>query len=1194
MYLRQIELENFKSFGKRLTIPLMEGYTAVTGPNGSGKSNISDAILFVLGPKSSRALRAGKLTDLIFNGGKSRDPASFTKVSLVFDNRDRMIPLEADTVKLTRLIKLTQGGEGYNSYFYVNGRKSTLAEFDTLLSNSRISADGYNLVQQGDVTNIVEMSDLERRRILDDISGISRFDNDIAKAEGERDQAEQNIERISIILTELQRQIEQLEEEKRAAERYLEVRDLLTRSRAEMAHKRKESTLSEIQSIKEQIQEYDREVEALRESKGRLESEIEGIDSRTSEIEERIQAKGGEEYQDLKRRIDQAKIELARTQDNRDRYLSDAEEIKENLEERKNEDIASEIQGMESRLEKKGSALEEKKQELEGKREELEQLNQRMRACDDEVQSLEEEVDGLDRELKEREGELHRLNLNRERLEDRRERLQVDVAELEEEYKNIEFEISDIDWNIKQIKGEAKDYSERLRELREQFHERKRQEDKLSRQSEELEQAIRRMTREYNHLKAEAEAAENVAKGYNRAVSSILEARDKGRIKGIHGTIAELAKVEDRYETALNVAAGSRMQSIVVEDDEVGAEAIEFLKGNKLGRATFLPLNKMRVSRPRGKARMVVHRTMGYAIDLIDFDERYRAVFSYVLGDTMVVEDLKKARELMGGVRLVSLDGEVIEASGAMAGGNLGGGRLKFGGSSRGKLEELGRELQAMTAESENVNQELQQVRQEMMELESQIRELGGSGDLKGDRVKNLESRKGELRDKLGGIKDELAKKGEEMDRLGEEISTLEGTERELNEEMERLRSARERRSSRIMELAPKELSSGLKELQEEVHRLTGQVSEMKGEKESLETQLRLLRERRDDFERMEREAQQKIGNLHRQAEEAEGREEELKKDLAGLRKIEDSMDQEIKRLKETKDQLFQKRTRLDAERDKIQGKIETSSDFTIGLRTKLSIAEERLKEVEEEISQYEVEVSFPLPTLEKLKQTIRECETAMSDMGAVNLRAIDDHQEKVNRYEELRGEMERLESQKGDLLELMEELNEKKKVRFLEVFEAVSENFKSVYSELSDGGEASLSLADPEEPFQGGLIIRARPKSGKSTRLQALSGGEKSLTALSFIFAIQEYQPSPFYLLDEVDMFLDAVNADMVARRVQKASRMAQFVQITLRKVTMNKADHLIGVTMRDSGISKVIMRPHMEDQKMFKEAPEEAEGAA
>lgn len=264
MYLMQIEVENFKSFGKKMTIPMLGGFTAVTGPNGSGKSNISDAILFVLGPKSSKALRAGKLTDLIFNGGNSKQPASFCKVSLVFDNTDRTIPVDADVVRLTRHVKLSDSEAGYNSYFFVNDKKSSLGEFDYLLASARISADGYNLVQQGDVTRIVEMSPLERRRQLDDMSGISKFDEDIIRADAERKGAEENMDRLGIITAELEKQMRQLETEKAAALRYMETRDRLALSKSRMAHKKKEMAETEVNATRTQIENYNKEIEALK------------------------------------------------------------------------------------------------------------------------------------------------------------------------------------------------------------------------------------------------------------------------------------------------------------------------------------------------------------------------------------------------------------------------------------------------------------------------------------------------------------------------------------------------------------------------------------------------------------------------------------------------------------------------------------------------------------------------------------------------------------------------------------------------------------------------------------------------------------------------------------------------------------------------------------------------------------------
>ncbi len=1198
MYLKQIELENFKSFGKKLSIPLLEGFTVVTGPNGSGKSNISDAILFVLGPSSSRAIRAGRLTDLIFNGGKSKSPASYTKVSLVFDNEDRMIPLDKDTVKLTRLVKLSDNETGYNSYFYVDGRKSTLREFDSLLSNSRISADGYNLVQQGDVTNIVEMTDLERRKILDDISGISKFDEDIEDAEEEREEAEDNIERISIILDELEKQIEQLKEEKETTSRYLELKEQLNVSKAQMAHKKRESIKREIQAIKEQIEDQEEEINRLKERKKEILVKIEEVRTKIEEAEQEIEDKGGEEFRELKEKIDETRIELARAQDARERALDEIDEIESALEKRgkEKEELKSKLESLTQQLEETNSLHEEKSAVLQEKNERIEKIQEKMRSCDDELEELEKKKLELDEGLGNKKEETHDLKLKIERLEDKKERLETNIAYIEEKIKNNKFEINDLDWNIKDIKKRAKNSSQKIKEVQEELHEKKNLEDKLSRQAEELEQAVKRLTRKYNHLKAEKEAAENIARGYTQSVRAVLEARDRGQIRGIHGTIAELAQVEEEYEVALNTAAGGRMQSIVVEDDEVAATAINFLKKNDLGRATFLPLNKMKARRPRAKAIRAVKKTIGYAIDLIHFDEKYKGAFSYVFGDTIVVKTLNKARELMGGVRLVTLDGDLIEASGAMVGGTSYTGNLKFGSSSKGKLEEVGKELQEAIEQSDVVSEKLKKVRDEMTELENKLRELKSVGSNKEENLESLNSKKEELKNELNKLKEDKKEKVSEAQQID---NTLEGLSEKLSQtdtEIQELEEKREDIRDRIMELAPKNLSSELKDLQHETHELTNTVSELKKQRESLETQISLTKERLEEMISLEKEAENKTQELESEASDCQQKESELRKELKGLRKLEDSLGDEMKALREKRDKLFKEETSLEAEEDKVEEKIETSKDFSIGLETKLSTAEDDLEEINEEIESYEVEVEYPLPKLEELKKRIREQEDAISSMGAVNLRAIDDYEQKKERYTNLQEETGRLEEQKKELLSLMKKLNEKKKTAFFEVFEAVNENFVRIYSDLSGGGEAKLQLEYPKEPFDGGLIIKAKPKAGKTLRLQALSGGEKSLTALSLIFAIQEYLPSPFYLLDEVDMFLDAVNADMVARRIKKASQRAQFVLITLRKVTMNKADHMIGVTMKDNGVSKIVMKPDMSEELSDINLPEEAaeEGAS
>ncbi|MCG7844884.1 MAG: chromosome segregation protein SMC, partial [Methanomassiliicoccales archaeon] len=632
---------------------------------------------------------------------------------------------------------------------------------------------------------------------------------------------------------------------------------------------------------------------------------------------------------------------------------------------------------------------------------------------------------------------------------------------------------------------------------------------------------------------------------------------------------------------------GGRMQSIVVEDDEVASNAINYLKRGNLGRATFLPLNKMLDGKPRGKALLAEREAAGFAIDLIRFDAQYRAAFWYVFGDTVVVDSLQQARQLMGGVRLVTVGGELIEASGAMVGGTVEGSKLKFG-SSKGKTDEVGEELRKAIDQADKVATELVALRQEVADLESKIREIGGTDRGKGIELEGLQKQLAEQKARQKRVAESIIGKKAERDKAVSQAADIGLLITKLDGELNKLKEEREARSKRLLEIAPAELSQKLRVVQASVVNASQSLSEKRIEHESLKMKAQVREGRLTEMTEHDRLWQEKLQQLGAQGKAAGERETKLRVELSALKKIEDSMGQEIIALRDEKEKLLGQKGQAQADREKVAVKLETSGDFLIGLNTKRTVAEDMLKDLLQEIAQHNLVVSYPLPSLDDIRSEMMLCENALNGMGAVNLRAIEDYDEKKARHVELRGETKRLEDQRDQLISLTDQLNERKKVNLVKVFDAVNANFRRVYAELSGGGEAELLLENPQEPFMGGLVIKARPRNGKVLRLEALSGGEKSLTALAFIFALQEWQPSPFYMLDEVDMFLDAVNAEMVANRVKKSSTTAQFVQISLRKVTLNKADHIIGVTKPAGGISNVIFKPNIGD---FSELEKEIE---
>ena len=1184
MYLKQVELENFKSFGGKLTVPLMEGYTAITGPNGSGKSNITDAILFVLGPKSSKAVRAGKLTDLIFDGGKSKNKASYTKVSLVFDNTDRLMPWDDDEVRLTRYVKLSDNGQDYSSYFYVNDRKSTMSEFDTLLTKARISADGYNMVQQGDVMRIVQMGNSERRRILDSISGIASFDADIEKAKGERFEAETNLDRVTIITGELETELKRLERDRSDAQRYLEAKGALDIAKAQYSHRMLQMETAKLESINDQIGRISKRVEDDTQKRDAKRLEQKAKEEEIAAKEEEIAAKIGPEYKEIKQKIEDARVDLATKRsvvENAESDLEQQSEFRRNFEEslasnegnikqiqasRDDQRIRlEELEGMEKVAVAEERSISEQIASTGGEQQEL-QVRQ---------EQVEKDVDACSEELREAQGRMSKAEASSEEAHSSFEALDTKAQ-------NIDFEIKDAKWSLEQLKAEAgpsiEDYGQKVLAL-------KGKERELEKQEQELDAAYRRIDQEYNALQAEKKVSQRVNCGAE-AVEAILSLRNRGEMKGIHGTIQELATVDKGYETALAVAAGGKMQAVVVDDDQIAADCIGYLKREKLGRVTFLPLNKMMGGKPRAKAIMSLKDTDGYAIDLIDFDQRYYNAFWYVLGDTLVANNMDTARRIMGGIRIVTVAGELIDPSGAMSGGNISQQNLlKFGTASEDKLTELSEKLRKAMDALEGVRTELRRVRDDIRAADDEMRNASSSGMAQREQMAQLSGSIKELERSKKEVSEQIAAARAKVADADREFSDAKDAFTKLSARMTELTDERQRIKARIAEIAPAELQARIQSVRNELYNIreekSGVVTEISGanveiegyrkQNESLQMQLdRVLEQIKEDEDAIE---------------QGTAAMERAKIDLEALKQIEAEMESGIEDLRNQKDALKDQWYTLDSQLKELAKDIENSLASKSSFEAQAITQQAAIEARKAEVAAITIEVPEPIPSEEEIRRTIRAKETVIAEIGNVNLRAIEDYDEKKARYDKLMAEVADLNSTIKGLNDLMDDLSAKKKGLFMAAYDAVNANFKAVYAELSMGGEAFMGLENEDDPFEGGLMINAKPRNGKLLRLEALSGGEKSLTALAFIFAIQEYQPSPFYVFDEVDQNLDSVNSELVAKRIVKSSAKAQFIQVSLRKVTLAMADHLIGVTRPPSGISKVIMQPDLAEVSSYEE---------
>jgi chromosome segregation protein len=734
---------------------------------------------------------------------------------------------------------------------------------------------------------------------------------------------------------------------------------------------------------------------------------------------------------------------------------------------------------------------------------------------------------------------------------------------------------------LNQTKNAMKSNEKGYRQLQDEFNKAKAEEEKLIRDQQDLEKIVRDRTIQYERLKAEAKVAESIQKGYSSAVGAVLEARDRGMLKGIHGTIAELATVSREYETALNIAAGSRMQSVVVDDDECAAKAIGYLKQKKIGRATFLPMNKMIEGKPRGKALMVSKDSsaLGFAIDLVKFKEEYRAAFSYVLGDTLVMKDLTAARSQMGGVRLVTLDGELIEPAGAMVGGAVGKSQLSFGIPTQNEISKAGAELSNVTEELGKTEKAVATVREKLRELEEKVHEMTGKSDVSVLKLDEFEKRAKDARLKFEKITAELKQKNAELSKCQESLARHEKARDERESSLAELRKKKELVEKKGVEILPERLQKKILDMTRAVASLREEVNRLEFERQTLDGQMggqdQRLKEYSEKLSKNEQGAKENKKNVERHTKEMAAFREELEV----LQKTQAGTEGKIKGLYEDKIKLIEEKATLEADCKQIAEKLDVKRDSMTDNQVRLKEAEGRLAEIMVEVQGYRLDETQKLPSFEYLKTTIAECEQGITAMGDVNMKALDDYDIQKKRADELKTETGRLENEKKDLLTLVAELTEKKKDGLYKVFNPINENLKDVYSKLSNGGTAELVMEYPEEPFKGGITMKVKPPDKKTTSIMMLSGGEQSLAALSFIIAIQQYDPSPFYVLDEVDQNLDAVNAERGAKYIAASSKNAQFIQISLRMATLNVADHLIGVTIQKNGISDVVMKVNISD---------------
>ncbi|MGF1991746.1 MAG: chromosome segregation protein SMC [Nostoc sp. ZfuVER08] len=1201
VHVKRVELTNFKSFGGTTQVPLLPGFTVISGPNGSGKSNILDALLFCLGLASSKGMRADRLPDLVNNTQTAKGRAAIeASVTVTFDLSDEVSRRGAEAQReeeeevegveeagednlkskipnpklpewsVTRKLRVTHQGT-YTSNYYINGVACTLTELHEELNNLRIYPEGYNVVLQGDVTSIISMNGRERREIIDELAGVAAFDRKIHQAKDTLDEVKEKEDSCRIIETELTAQRDRLSQDRAKAEKYQKLRAEFLAKQSWEAVLSWRSLQAQQEKLVSEIQTGDRNFGELNTQLTNLNSEIVQKTAELEELNAQVKALGEEELLAVQSTLATQEAERKQLLRQQTELQTASEETAKRLAQTQQEiqqhrhtlQQVAETQLVETQfIASSQQQRNEAQQTLETSRQAAAEIASASEAWVQQQTAFNRQIETLlqtlepqrteQAQLRERNNQLQQLIQEQtqliQRLEPELAAKQAECSEIETQFHASGEPIQNLAQNLSATEQELQIQQETQKRLLAEQREKQRQLDKLEAQTQ----------------------AQQEVQG-TQASKVIIQSG----MPGVCGLVVQLGRVEPRYQLALEIAAGGRLGHIVVEDDGIAAAGIELLKQKRAGRATFLPLNK--ISAPKFTQDATLRLASGfinYAVNLVDCDRRYKDVFSYVFGNTVVFGSLEQARKNIGLYRIVTLDGELLETSGAMTGGsNTQRSSLRFGTGEAAESDEVialknrlvdidriiercAEAITTLSTKTKQLSQELTETRQTRREQQLQLEQLHKD-------IKNL-------------------------------TTQLEATRSQLVQNSEKLAVAQSR-----LEVLDRELPGQETQLQQLRHVLAElEASQTPSEWQQIQATIKIQEQQLQQREAALREAEQKLKNLENQQQrlqekiqEAETRiteyeiqqiscTEAIHQVSTQLATINDQIAQTRLSFSQMELKLGEQKQKRDATEQEVRSQLLRQQQLEWEIQKLQETQEKRREELialQNQLRDVAAELPEPLPEvpdkvdLEELQKELRSLSKRLQAMEPVNMLALEEYERTQNRLQELTQKLETLEGERTELLLRIENFTTLRQLAFKEAFDAVNENFQSIFAVLSDG-DGYLQLENPEDPFNGGLNLVAHPKGKPVQRLASMSGGEKSLTALSFIFALQRYRPSPFYAFDEVDMFLDGANVERLARMIKQQSQQAQFIVVSLRRPMIESAERTIGVTQARGAYTQVL----------------------
>lgn len=1177
MFLKRIELAGFKSFADKTEMEFVRGITAVVGPNGSGKSNISDGIRWVLGEQSAKSLRGGKMEDIIFAGSDARKAVNYGEVSLTLDNEDHTLPLDFSEVTVTR--RVHRSGE---SEYLINKQSCRLKDITELFMDTGIGREAYSIIGQGRIEEILSTRSEDRRGIFEEASGIVKYKSRKKDATRKLDDTEQNLLRIHDLISELEDQIGPLKDQSEKAIRYKELRE-------QLKHQEISVYVHQIEGIHNAWQEGNAKLEVLKDEQLELSTVVSAHDAKLES--------GRSALRTLEEQIEKQQEQLLRYSEAFEKSEGYGEVLKErkrNLESNR-EQLMLTLGSVGERSADRQRELGDLEAKLEASRQKLVELRNQI---ENEETRLEGVADGINQSQEEKlkSALLELMNLmanarNEIRYADQqKENLERRMSRSAEESGKWAARQAELTANQKGLKDKIALLGKELSNLRGAYITESEQLSKRQKLIEETQSGLRKWEQKREAQVSRFDTMKEMQDdfdGFMLGVKEVLKGARKGQLTGVHGAVAELISVPERLEMAVETAMGASLQHVVMDNETVSRQAIAFLKQRQLGRATFLPLDVIRPRQISGSDRGMVEDAEGFVgigSELVGYDDKYASIIGSLLGNVVIAESLEQANRIAARCqyryRVVTLEGDVVNAGGSMTGGSQ---HKKNNSllSRKRQLDQLNSEIEESERQIVKLKQGIAKLREEQENASVKLENLRRDGDEKRLEEQSVSGDLKQLEQELRHVLEQVESSGAERSGFESEVRGLEEARKQASAELERLEKEEKEAHEGIRnaESTRKANESAKEELQGKLTSM--KVSEGKLDQEifSLEEQLRRLRQ---DVGSQDKELRQNRNLLHT-----------IEQDLASntLEAVKQKEDLNSYRLKKE-----ETATALDfarAERSALTRKLEQEESKTKDQRQALRAVEDKLRSTEVSVGRLDVELDnilrklsddyelsyelakqrYPVPEdVPAAQADVQRLKRSISGLGEVNLGAIEEYQRVHERYTFLSGQKDDLVEAKTTLYQVIREMEDEMSKRFKQTFDAIRKQFGTVFSKLFGGGRADLMLLDPEHMLETGIDIVAQPPGKKLQNLQLLSGGERALTAMALLFAILQVKPVPFCVLDEVEAALDEANVVRFAQYLREFSEQTQFIVVTHRKGTMEEADVLYGVTMEEGGVSKLV----------------------